>query len=869
MYGDRAALQRSIDSSNHHDASLATKLPDEQVAGFDSAGKQLNRGQAHVQNSIDPVCLLVLAPHGEAVERPAPGPATAPSGMPARTTHVPGRADLARVEPGRGAASPLTATHLICAHHCLSPRIATLPVEKETIMHRLPPHAAVSASGIEALRPMGLSFRPWYMALFLIVSGPLMARADEPRSTPDTAGHLDLPDIQITVKGDPATTEDTHSYTTAQTAAATRLPLSLRETPQSVSVITRQQMDDQQLNSVKDVLQHTTGVSSSTLDSERTSFYARGFSIDSFQFDGIPTTFVPGASFLDTAFYDRIEVVRGATGLLTGAGNPSASVNLVRKRPTAELSANASISAGSWDTYRGTADLSTPLTADGRVRARIIGVEQDRHSYIDFYHQKKQAFYGVLEADLSPDTLVSLGYDYQDITPRGTTWGGMPLFYSDGSRTHYSRSKSLAAQWSRWDNTLKTTFANLEHHFDNDWKLRLAFNQGETESETRLLSALGYPNRVTGEGLIPVAMASKGNTRQNSYDLMASGPFQLLGREHEMVFGWMDSRRKTHDLDSGFMFPGTPMLRPDGRYPKPDFAAAQYSRSSTLTEQDGSYAALRLSLADPLTLIIGGRLSNYEVSQRNAGQSFHYKKTGEFTPYVGLVYDFNDTYSAYASYTEIFNPQTNRDQNGRILAPMEGKNREVGVKAQYLDGRLNASVAVFDIRQDNVAQTDIGHLLPDGTQAYYAVNGTKSQGFDIDVSGELSDGWNLLFGYSHYTATTGTGASLSTSLPRTTTQLFTTYRLPDALDKLTIGGGATWQSRFYQDAIGPQGTVQVEQKAYALASLMMRYDLSGQTSVAVNANNLFDKKYYSMIGFYNQGLYGDPRNITLSLSYKL
>ena len=163
---------------------------------------------------------------------------------------------------------------------------------------------------------------------------------------------MTLPAITVTGKEDTATTEGTGSYTTSETVAATRLPLSLRETPQSVTVITRQRMDDQQLNSVQDVLENTTGVTSYQSDSERTSFYSRGFLINNIQYDGIPTVVGDiingsGIGSLDTAFYDRVEVVRGATGLLTGTGNPSAAINLVRKRPTREFSAAASLGAGS------------------------------------------------------------------------------------------------------------------------------------------------------------------------------------------------------------------------------------------------------------------------------------------------------------------------------------------------------------------------------------------------------------------------------------------------------------------------------------------------------------------------------------------
>lgn len=714
--------------------------------------------------------------------------------------------------------------------------------------------------------PHGLT--PLSIALFVALAAPLPTRAaEELASSTTTATALDLPSTTIDAQSvaGTTTTEGTHAYTTGQTAAATRLPLSLKETPQSVTVITRQEMDDQQLNSVDQVVARTTGLSTQTFDTGRAYFYARGFQINSFQFDGIPTTFEPGTSFLDTALYDRVEVVRGATGLLTGAGNPSASINLVRKHPTPDFSLKASVSGGSWDNYRGTVDLSTPLTPDGRVRGRFVAVEQIGHSYLDRYQGKKQAYYGVVDADLTDDTTLSVGYEDQDNTPTGVTWGGMPLFNSDGSKTHYSRSASLAADWSRWDTRLQTAFANLEHRFDNDWKVRLALEHSQTTSDERLLSTLGY----TSAGLYPLALAEKDTDRQNSVDLMASGPFSLLGREHEAVIGYMDSRRKEHALGTGFVYPGG-VLEPNGEFPMPDFGAATWSATDSLIKQRGAYGAVRLSVTDPLKVIIGGRVSEYEISQDSAGTPFDYKTRGRFTPYAGVIYALDDTYSAYASYTEIFKPQSYSDSSGKILEPTTGKNREVGLKASYLDGRVNASLSVFDVRLDNVAQSDTGHYVPvTGAQAYYAASGTKSQGFDFDLQGELAQDWNLMFGYSHYTASQGDGSRLSSALPRTTAKLFTTYRLPGALNHLTVGGGTRWQSSFYQNATRGQSTVEVEQGAYALTSLMARYDLTKQVELGFNLDNLFDKKYYSMIGFYNQALYGDPRNFTVSVSYKL
>ncbi|KAF1061405.1 MAG: FhuE receptor [Pseudomonas citronellolis] len=705
------------------------------------------------------------------------------------------------------------------------------------------------------------------------------SRAAEPAKDADKEQTLDLP--AATVLGEAATpvTQGSHSYTTAQTSAATGLPLSLRDTPQSVTVVTQQRMQDQQLDSVSAALREATGLSAYSQDGEggRVSFYSRGLEVTNFAYDGMPSaelpnTYVPGDGIQDSAFYDRIEVVRGATGLMSGSGNPSASINLVRKRPTREFSASASVTAGSWDNYREMLDLSTPLSTDGRVRGRVVGTYQDADSFMDHYHLRRKSFYGILDADLDDDTRVSLGYQYADADPTGMPWGGQPLYFSNGARTDWSRSTNQAAKWNTWQSTTRTTFLDLEHRFGHDWTLRGEVSQKNSQADARFMSGLGYPDQATGTGLLPVATAGKVDSTQRSFSLMASGPFDWLGREHEAVIGSMASRRTAHDYETGFIYPSASMgslYTWNGNYPEPDFDSAAYALTRTEVKQTGVYGALRLSLADPLKLIVGGRLSNYEIDQDSASSTFHASKSGKWVPYVGLVYDLDDSYSLYASHTAIFNPQTNRDRNGNVLAPSQGKNDEVGLKAAYLDGRLNASLALFETRLDNVAQTDSGHLLADGTQAYYAANGTRSRGFDLDIQGALAEGWNLSLGLSHFTASEGHGGRLSSEIPRTTAKLFSTYRLPGAWNRLTLGGGLDWQSRFYQAATGPNGAVEVGQGSYALASLMGRYDLTRNTSVQLNVNNLFDRHYSVMTGFYNQELYGAPRNMAVSVSYRL
>lgn len=721
-------------------------------------------------------------------------------------------------------------------------------------------------------------------AVFISAQG---ASAAEPGQIQTKAGGTSqdetaLPAITVTGRMDAATTESTGSYTTGETAAATHLPLSLQETPQAVTVITRQRMDDQQLNSVQGVLENTTGVSAYQSDSERTSFYSRGFLINNVQYDGIPTdvgNIVNGSGIgsVDTAFYDRVEVVRGGSGLLTGTGNPSAAINLVRKRPTRDFSAFASLGAGSWDTYRGMADISTPLTGDGRIRARMVGSYQDGHSYVDGYKPQRKSFYGIVEADLTPDTTVSLGYDYQDITPKGSTWGGLPLWFSDGTQAEYSRSRNYAQDWSHWNNTLKTAFAEIEHRFDNGWKLRAVANQYRTGYDAELLGLIGRPDRATGlgsypYGAYPVALASEGRSRQNTFDVMASGPFELLGRQHDLVVGATSSRRTVSQEDIAPFYPGFAPVNVYERspaFPRPNFDAMASIPTRTRIKQSGVFGAARFSLAEPLKLVVGGRLSNYEIDDDVGGSSLHYKKSGEFTPYAGLIYDIDKTYSAYVSYTGIFNPQTDyRDSKGNVLTPSKGKTKEIGLKGAYMDGRLNASVALFETELDNAAQMIAGTYTPGGAQAYRGADGTKSRGIELDLQGELARGWNIYAGITHFTAQDGNGVRLNSQIPRTTVQLFTIYQLPGEWSKLTLGGGVRWQSRFYQAPNTGTSSLGGEQGSYALVSLVARYAFTEKMNVAVNINNVFDKKYALQKGDFDTVSYGAPRNVMVTLNYR-
>lgn len=703
--------------------------------------------------------------------------------------------------------------------------------------------------------------------------------------SPNDSSALEVAPTSINSTGLGETTEGTGSYTTGVTSTATKLPLSIRETPQSVTVVTRQVMDDQAATSIGDVLKHTPGVSVQAYDSDRFEYSARGFAITNYQYDGVNTiydgVYDQGTTHVDMAIYDRVEVIKGATGLMTGSGDPSATVNLVRKRPTRDFQASITGMAGSWDNYRTEGDVSGSLNAEGTVRGRFVGAYQDRNSYLDHYEQKKDVTYGILEWDLTPDTLLAFGIDHQNVNPRGTSWTGNPVFASDGSKLDFNRSFNPGTDWSRRDFESYTYFTSLEQNLANDWKLKVHLNQMRNEHDTLLGSASGgNPDPVTGEGAFFYWGHWEGKRVQNTFDANVSGPFELFGREHELVAGYMYAAARTtgDDFDnSAFQIVPGNIYDWNGNFPEPLFpATGDYEANQ---RQNGGYLAARFKPSDDLSLILGTRVStfkydeqhdNFDGSLRQPRTS--YEQHGVVTPYAGIVYDLNDIYSAYASYTAIYQPQTVKDVNLQTLDPVEGDAYEAGLKAAYLDGKLNATLAFFRIEQDNLAEYVTTNVQ--GTDIYQPIEGATTKGVELELTGELTEGWNIITGYT-YARTRDKddrrifGFPLASSKPEHLVRLFTTYRLPGELNQFTVGGGVDWQSGFYGNIFNPatNADARFEQGSYALVNLMSRYQHDEHLSVTLNANNVLDKKYYTGIGNFSTVFYGEPRNLMLTTKW--
>ena len=679
-------------------------------------------------------------------------------------------------------------------------------------------------------------------------------------------------------------TEDSGAYGMRSMSTATRLGLSARETPQSVSVITRQQMDDQALITVPDILEKTVGVTVGRNDSERATFYARGYTIENFQFDGVPNTLDSSNQYTtaigDSAIYDHVEVVRGAAGLLTGAGNPSATINLVRKRPTSEFAGSLNASAGSWHRYRGVADVSGPLNASGSVRGRVVLAAQNADSYIDYYQRDTRNAYAIIEADLGPRTLLTVGIDYMRSRADGATFGHLPLFYSDGTQTAFRRSLNPAARWSYWDNNSTNTFAALKHSFASGWKLDLAASHLKQSKEVEYGSAYnGAVDRVTGAGVRLLAGLLPTQAATDTANLALTGPFTLFGRQHELMLGAGYSRavKDAQLYTSPALIPVPDYFAWDGNLAKPASYPKRADRETTITEK-GLSLATRLRPTDQLSVILGARMSWYKLVDfqvNNAGVravADNLDIGEKVVPYAGVVYDFHRNWSVYASYTDIFRPQTYyKDASDRSLDPLTGKNVEAGIKGEFFDQRLNAGIALFRTEQNNSAQY-VGINAATGGEIYRPIEGVTSKGVELEVSGQAAPRWNVAGGYTFRMSRIPSQpdvilSAVNTNQPKHLFKLSTAYQLAGALNQLTVGGSLTWQSETYYQASDARRW-RATQPSYAVLGLLARYDINRRVSVALNVNNVLDKTYMPGMGSYGTGVYGDPRSVALTANYR-
>lgn len=673
-------------------------------------------------------------------------------------------------------------------------------------------------------------------------------------------GEATLAPVTVTASSmQSATTEGSGNYASGAVTIG-KGTQGVRDIPQSVSVVTQQRIKDQNMSTVADAMRQTTGMTVVSYGTGTSGISARGFALDSIQIDGIAVQTgqgMWGTAAFDLAMYDRLEVLRGPAGVLQGSGEPGGAVNLVRKRAQAKRSISFTAQAGSWDRYRTQVDATGALTEDGRLRGRLVATYDDEKSFIDTVYSRKPLFYGTIEYDIDAATTLSAGITRQRMTSRPDV--GLPTYADDIA--WLPRSTYLGSDWDRKTEETTNHFVEAEHRFDDGGEARIRISRMERDYSL-LTSAFGdsYIDPSTGD-IQRRLLASEGSTRDTGIDAWVSKPFEALGREHRFTVG---ANARTYDHSFSYLYidrlPQN-VFDPVRDLPKPSYTMPAPS-SAYKNTQYGIHGQLQLRLTDATQLVVGGRLANWKTENK-VNPAASYRVRNEFTPNLGMIHDLSAAYSVYASYAGIFQPQNGQSISG-ALDPRTGTQIEVGIKGELAGGRTTLHAALFRIDDENRAMSD-----PDNPGFSINAGKVRSEGFEAEIAGQVTRRWNLMAGYAYtkarYLKADGAlrGTDFSSRTLRHSMKLWNTWQISgDATRGWTLGGGLEYSSGVYAENSG----VKWKQGAYTIASASASYRFDEDWSLALNVENLFDKKYYTrMDGWFRQSYYGNPRNFMLTL----
>jgi outer membrane receptor for ferric coprogen and ferric-rhodotorulic acid len=643
---------------------------------------------------------------------------------------------------------------------------------------------------------------------------------------------------------------------------ASKLPATPGEIPNSISVVTQSRIEDQKLLTVADALQTVTGVTVIPNDGIQSQYRARGYPL-SVMNDGVPAYgALGGYPQLDLSVYERLEVLRGPAGVLQGSAEPGGSVNLVRKHGRESFAIMGTFSAASWNDHRASVDVTGPLNADKTLRGRGVASYEDRAAFVDAFKLKKDVGYLALDWGASPATALGVYAATQRIRVKGG-FTGLPSWI-DGPLLNVPRSTNVIPNWSHADNWTDVFAVELRHRLGEGWSV----SSMASRRHQRQLIHEGYPNDGvdrSSHSAPYIRNEQISDVWLTAADIFATGPVHLFGREHAIVVGYNDDGR---DFSYGsVVLNGQPLVRIDNPDALPDFSQPYNAGQLTQTRQSGLYAQARLSLVDPLKLVLGLRASDFLSRVRNIAPSTpgDWRPATEarrkLSPYAGFVFDVNPTYSLYGSRSESFVPQSTLLRYDKSPLPArEGRQLEVGGKAQWFGGRLNASVAVFSLHDQNRALADLAH------PGFYVNAGeVEARGWEAEVVGRPWQGYEVQAGYArldtrYLTASASQQGGIFSALePRHSLKLWGLRRFQTgAASGFSVGLGLRWQSGIQSDPARVQG-------AYAVASLLVGCRINESLALDFNANNLFDKTYYARLGDVNAyNTLGEPRNFSVT-----
>jgi outer membrane receptor for ferric coprogen and ferric-rhodotorulic acid len=711
------------------------------------------------------------------------------------------------------------------------------------------------------------------------------------------------------VRLDPVTIEDRAAAYIAPVAVASKFALPIREVPQSVSVITEARIKDQGIRTIVDAVNQVAGITirPSRASANPTVLQSRGYTIGVAR-DGIPTTNTLYYSQLDLAFVEQLEVLRGSYGLFSGGGmgeGKGGTINIAAKHARRDRSFYAQASAGSWNNFRGEADLNLPLTSNGDLAVRVVGFVQDQDFFYDRTHATAGGLYGDITWRPLAGTTVSLSAAAQKDNA-DAIFDGIPRLASNVPFKADGRDYNPSPDWSYYNTSIREISLQLEQRLVENWTLKIrATHVTDDYTYHNAFAGAIRPNTDYGYAITSYTKYHIENEEvHDGVDIYLSGKFALLGREHTAVVGYNFSSGKEDDIWGALAGETTvPYNRPDliADFGPADYDRDYYQESHARIRSRGIYAQTRLALLDPLHLVLGARVSDYRYTITDlwddGGETTRKNETGEFTPYAALTYDLSKVFTAYASYADIFTPQTGKKYGGGSIAPGTndpiksggsldpaiGWQVEAGVKGEFFKGRLSASLALFRLSQRDKAF----RVAYTGGQTYYLNVGEEStSGLELEIIGKLWKDAEVTLGYTqldqqvkhldlsdladdsaaqNLTALNG----FSAVSPEHQFKFWGVQRFELGKDRrLRAGLGLAWNSGYSDFRATTAATTQhnARQDGFALVNVVAGYDFNEHYRLTLNINNLFDKTYYENFSGWGDR-FGEPRNIVLTFRY--
>jgi outer-membrane receptor for ferric coprogen and ferric-rhodotorulic acid len=653
---------------------------------------------------------------------------------------------------------------------------------------------------------------------------------------------------------------------------ATNLDLDAKETPQSISFVTQEQMKNFGADDINDALRLTTGIRVEQVGTNQTQFLSRGFEIKNTQIDGVgmPNGWGIVTNSMDTFGYDKVEVIRGANGLLTGVGNASGTINYVRKRPTNEAKGSIGVSYGSWGTKRIEADYSTPLTSDGGWAARVVAAHEDGDSYLRDFKSDRTFLYATVDGQIGDHGSLALGYSRQQSDTSHNMWGTLTFVSNTGTQLDLPRSASTTQDWTYWNDTTQTAFVEYTQDLGDDWRAKASYNYRSSVSPSQLF--MGYSptglDAATGTGLYGWGYKSTTGSPAHLFDLSFNGHYDLFGHKHEATFGasLSESKQNQYYYPTSFAGPAFGAL-PGFPYAGDAIPESTWGDKTFYTSLNQrvkrAYAVTRLTLADPLHAIIGINWTQYHRDGVDSlAVPFNQTETNS-SPYVGITYDFTGALSAYANYSYIYQPQEQYTRSHEYIEPSKGTNYEIGVKGEWMDKRLLTTLAWFDARQKGLA-TYVGTVFLDGS-AFAAYDGVdvESKGVEFEATGKINQYVDLVLGYTHLDMSGAETGKTYPWVPRHMANVMLSARVPD-LTALSLGLSGRWQSGTSNNDSYSGYTVR--QGGYATANAFAAWEFKPGLTLRGNVNNITNHKYINSL--YIASYYAAPRNYTVSMDYR-